>query len=1509
MGTGLLTLSGTPGSLTTDVFWNMDMNMNYYHNYLYPADATGYGITADRIVLNDGDIITIGHFTDWDFHNDPSSAFNYIVANGNTVSASVLQGEKPVLQVYRAGKDFGAGTNTSVSAKVDIHYIATNALKNGEVTTWEKLGTTNTKGQLTADLSSLNPGTYLFAVSGRKGEENPTAVVSAPGGILVTVLEDTAAQQVKDVIGLIEKIGDPDKITLSSTADIVAARAAYNALTPVQQDAVTNYDKLEKAEDKLAVLEKAKADQDAANAAADKINKIGTVTVNSKNTIDAARSAYDALTEAQKALVDAAVLKKLNDAETSYAQLIATQADKKAAAAVQKEIEKIGEVTLAKEKKIIEVREAFDKLTDTQKDLVTNKEDLVQAEERLAELKDKAAVEAVEAKIADIGTVTLKSEAKIKDARTAYEALSEEQKAKVGNLDTLEQAEEMLELLKLAGTDITDIYKTTGDYLEGLSAPGVGTQNGEWRVIGLSRAGKSVADSYYNAVVKFVQENIDENGRLHESKSTDNSRLIVALTAIGKDVTDVSGYDLLSGLNDMTYIGKQGINGTIWALIAFDTHAYDIPEGDVTREKLVSAILGKQNADGGWSLSGSTSDPDMTGMALQALAPYYGSNSDSKKAVDKAVAWLSGVQNKDGTFTGSEGTTAESLAQVITALTALGINPETDSRFVKNGVSAVDALSKFYVEGGGFKHGLSGERNTMATEQGYYALVSYFRLLQEKTSLYDMSDVTVVVPVYKIIEGANSDWQKDDAALTIRADGEFAKFTGVKIDGTLVDSKHYTAKAGSTVITFKADYLKTLSEGEHTITVTFEDGEASTSVSILPSDEEVAKKIVDAIDAIGMVTENSGDKIKAARKAYDALTTEQKKLVTNYKVLTDAESTYDLLVSKISVTFTLLGCYEHDSDAVHTLSGGDLSIWIAKKTYKVESGATVKDVLEKALAEAGMSYCNPTGNYVESINGIGEFTNGSLSGWMYTLNGVHPGLGVAEQTVQDGDVIVFHYTDNYTKESDNTQYGDAQAAKFVEQLIDKLDPRSKSFESDVTAAKAAYDALTAEQKKLVKNYSKLTDAMKSLADEKDVKAAEEVEKLIDAIGTVTKDSKEAIEAAREAYDKLSAEQKALVENILLLETAEERLEKLMKAGAAEDIYKQTGDYLESLGTPGVGSIGGEWMVIGLIRSGREIEDVDAYYDAVLQFVEENIDENGRLHKAKSSENARLILALTALGKDVTNVGGHNLLKGLSDMQYVKTQGINGPIWTLIALDSGNYPVPEGDVSRDALLMTILNAQLADGGWALSGTASDPDMTGMALQALAPYYEENADVKAAVDRALQAISDMQTADGAFASIDGKCAESAAQVLAALSALGIDANTDVRFIKNGVSVLDALCAFFVKDGGFSHIPDGDLDGMATEQAYYALTAYFRMLNGECSLFDMTDIIDMGGDIEAEEPKVETEEEAEAETVPAVTEPMDAPEKADFPWWILIIAVVVIAAGSVLVVWIPVMKKKNK
>ena len=284
------------------------------------------------------------------------------------------------------------------------------------------------------------------------------------------------------------------------------------------------------------------------------------------------------------------------------------------------------------------------------------------------------------------------------------------------------------------------------------------------------------------------------------------------------------------------------------------------------------------------------------------------------------------------------------------------------------------------------------------------------------------------------------------------------------------------------------------------------------------------------------------------------------------------------------------------------------------------------------------------------------------------------------------------------------------------------------------------------------------------------------------------------------------------------------------------IYSTTGDFMATLGTPIVNSTGGEWMVIGLARSGRTVPA--GYYDNVVEYVKAKADANERLHPAKVTDNARVILALTAIGKDVTNVGGHNLLKGLDNMAYVQNQGINGPIFTLIALDSHNYPT-SGNVTREKLIETILGAALEDGGWTLSGTKADPDMTAMAIQALAPYYKTNETVKAAVDKALEALSALQRNDGGFGSWGTVNSESCAQVIVALTALGIDPTADSRFIKNGLTVLDALAGFYVNGGGFRHTAGGDLDGMATEQGYYALASYYRFLNGQTSLYDMSDV----------------------------------------------------------------------
>ena len=487
----------------------------------------------------------------------------------------------------------------------------------------------------------------------------------------------------------------------------------------------------------------------------------------------------------------------------------------------------------------------------------------------------------------------------------------------------------------------------------------------------------------------------------------------------------------------------------------------------------------------------------------------------------------------------------------------------------------------------------------------------------------------------------------------------------------------------------------------------------------------------------------------------------------------------------ITVTFSLLGDSVHgDSGDKHTLADGNLEKWIDSVTVTVGNNATVLDVITKAL---GSKYIieNKTGNYIQSITpkggtALGEFTNGNLSGWMYTLNGKHSNLGVAQQYLMNGDVIVFHYTDDYTREN---AFDQQKSADEVIAMIAAIGPVSLSKGTAIGDARTAYDNLTADEKALVTNYDKLL-------------------------------------AAEAAYAKLVAEM----------------------GKKRDEIYKTTGDFMGTLGTPTVNSTGGEWMVIGLARSGRTVPA--GYYDNVVEYVKAKADANERLHPAKVTDNARVILALTAIGKDVTNVGGHNLLKGLDNMDYVQTQDINGPIFTLIALDSHNYPTM-GDVTREKLIQVILDAQLPDGGWNLSGENADPDMTAMAIQALAPYYKTNETVKAAVDKALEALSALQRNDGGFGSWGTVNSESCAQVIVALTALGIDPTADSRFVKNGLTVLDALAGYYVNGGGFRHTAGGDLDGMATEQGYYALAAYYRFVNAQTRLYDMSDVtIQTGG-----------------------------------------------------------------
>ena len=302
---------------------------------------------------------------------------------------------------------------------------------------------------------------------------------------------------------------------------------------------------------------------------------------------------------------------------------------------------------------------------------------------------------------------------------------------------------------------------------------------------------------------------------------------------------------------------------------------------------------------------------------------------------------------------------------------------------------------------------------------------------------------------------------------------------------------------------------------------------------------------------------------------------------------------------------------------------------------------------------------------------------------------------------------------------------------------------------------------------------------------------------------------------------------------------------LTACGKQANQLEKTAGYLQAqIAAPGTGSVGGDWLIFGLARSGVKVSQkyFDAYYENVEAAVREK---NGVLSDRKYTEYSRTVLALTAIGKNPADVAGYDLLKPLADFEQVTKQGINGTIFALLALDSGKYEIPENpdaavQATRQMYVDELLARELPDGGWTLTGGEPDVDITAMTLQALAKYRDQ-ADVTAAVERGLAVLSSLQEPDGGYVSWGSSNSESVAQVIVALTELGVPLD-DERFTKNGITVEDALLRFAQENGAFVHVRDGSGgdDGMATEQAFYALAAIHRAETGETTLYDMTDVM---------------------------------------------------------------------
>ncbi len=353
--------------------------------------------------------------------------------------------------------------------------------------------------------------------------------------------------------------------------------------------------------------------------------------------------------------------------------------------------------------------------------------------------------------------------------------------------------------------------------------------------------------------------------------------------------------------------------------------------------------------------------------------------------------------------------------------------------------------------------------------------------------------------------------------------------------------------------------------------------------------------------------------------------------------------------------------------------------------------------------------------------------------------------------------------------------------------------------------------------------------------------AREVIRLINAIGTVTRESGDAIEAAEEAYAALTAEQKEEVSNYQTLTAARETYDTLMSLSGSDPEAALNGvlAYLvNDVGSFTVGAQGsGEWVILAMARGGVITPEAKASYLAALDM---RLAGSGL---PQWTDYERVTLALSALGVDASTYGETPADLTASYKYYTDpaarsedNQTLMADIYALIALNA----MPYESEAREDYISRIIRAEKNGGGWnhADSSAKADVDSTAMAIQALAPYYGVKESVTAAVDRALSWLKTKQDPyTGGYGEPGVVNTESTAQVVTALCALEIDP-AGKTWTVDGMNPLSALTIWYNEETRqFGHV-NADIDPLATEQAAYALVAWKRYTENTYSLYDMRD-----------------------------------------------------------------------
>ena len=506
------------------------------------------------------------------------------------------------------------------------------------------------------------------------------------------------------------------------------------------------------------------------------------------------------------------------------------------------------------------------------------------------------------------------------------------------------------------------------DLAEDHLADKVGT-SAEWYVFALVHSDPAPDfASYRAALLRYLDEN---------KVAGASTRLKFALSLIATGDRDDPYVEQTLGDS----VGEQGIMSLVFGL-----HVYNNLKSESDADALISDISALRKDDGGWSITGNYSDVDVTAMTLQALAPYYGKNDRVTEAVDECIQLLSGRQLENGGFSSYGAENCESCAQVIIALCSLGIDPDADPRFVKNGNSALDGLLSYRREDGSFSHISGGESSELATAESYDALTAV-RLLEKGRLLYVFPEIATVVPAEPEDPGDPGDPENseehDAAGATAKTDGDKAPVTEPRSDNNTENVKNDGNDAGKEVrkISYKLPLCLSIAGAAAVVFI----------ILILLKKKNIKNYIFTAAVALALIAAVLLTNITAESEYYG------KKA--------EKENVSGRVTMSIECS-SLIGLAEKGA-----IPDGGVILELTE--FEIAEGETAYDILVEAARENGILLdMKGSGKmvYISAIASVYEYEYGELAGWIYRVNGEMPSVGCAAYDLSDGDVIEWSYS-------------------------------------------------------------------------------------------------------------------------------------------------------------------------------------------------------------------------------------------------------------------------------------------------------------------------------------------------------------------------------------------------------------------------------------------------------------------------------------------------------------------